>query len=854
MINNIISKSKEIIHEIWKDKRKRYVSLFTIFTICFFLFDLGSLLKNVWTNLMGLSDYTEEVKSVVLKSDGYDDKTPGSYQVTKSAKWTSDKSAKITFDVDTNVKYEEKNLDIILVIDISGSMEGARIEQVRIDTLDLVESALSTGNNRVALIEFATLSNIVSDFTTDSDLLLSELENLEIDTSIVENKVTENGQTTIYQYQGVTNYYRALLSVDEILSDYQQTSNREVVVVFLTDGIPCYETPNEVGQYKALKEKYPYITIQGIQYEMGYTVLDEVKNISDKQYIANMITLNDVLFKSVEAVEYYDTFEIVDYINNDYYYVESKDDIKVPFGSVTLTEEDGVQKITWTVPDNTFLTGTKAKMEIDVKLQEQEENVEGYYPTNTKEEIKATLQNGSNINITSSETPVLKYGYKVTYDANLPSDCSETYSYSEIQPAYKTVELTDNTPKCEGYQFKGWETTSYVPLINENQFTMPERDITFKATWSKLDLNKTMSGTIFESGEELYAKIAEQAVLDNKSSKYVSNSNGIDFTKVSSDTNGKGVYTMSSTSSNEYPIHYYRGDINNNNVIFAGYCWEIVRTTETGGVKLIYNGEVDSNEVCVNPVFERIEYLTTNRKSLSPAGYMYNKVYEVKTGECSECYKFVQYGINGYYYIELSSGETFESALESMFEPIKDSDRKVAIDNWYKSNLAGSGSYLENTVWCYDTSIDESTLGDYYLLFNTYTRMSNGTPSLTCINATDNYTLSIDNGGVSGYGNNALTYPVGHLTSDEAMLAGNSFNATDTYLKSDISIWETIGTYGFEFDYEVLTFMNMDMAGNILDAYEVSSTYTVRPMISLKPGIEYTSGTGTPEDPYIIKN
>ena len=232
--------STDNVQELMRaNKRYFMLGLVVLFTICFYAFNLGGLLKNVWTNLMGLSDYTEEVKSVVIKSDGYDSKDAGSYQITKSAKWTSDTSAKITFNVDTNVKYKKKNLDIILVIDISGSMAGSRIEQVRVDTLDFVESSLSTGNNRVALIEFATLSNIVSDFTTDSDLLLGELENLEIDTSIVEK-----------QYQGVTNYYRALKSVEEILSDYQQTSNREVVVLFLTDGIPGYETPQEVGQYK----------------------------------------------------------------------------------------------------------------------------------------------------------------------------------------------------------------------------------------------------------------------------------------------------------------------------------------------------------------------------------------------------------------------------------------------------------------------------------------------------------------------------------------------------------------------------------------------------------------------------
>ena len=35
---------------------------------------------------------------------------------------------------------------------------------------------------------------------------------------------------------------------------------------------------------------------------------------------------------------------------------------------------------------------------------------------------------------------------------------------------------------------------------------------------------------------------------------------------------------------------------NRNNVIFANYCWQMIRTTDTGGVKLIYNGRPENNQ------------------------------------------------------------------------------------------------------------------------------------------------------------------------------------------------------------------------------------------------------------------
>jgi len=38
--------------------------------------------------------------------------------------------------------------------------------------------------------------------------------------------------------------------------------------------------------------------------------------------------------------------------------------------------------------------------------------------------------------------------------------------------------------------------------------------------------------------------------------------------------------------------------LNKINVKFAGYCWQILRTTDTGGIKLIYNGDPDANGHC----------------------------------------------------------------------------------------------------------------------------------------------------------------------------------------------------------------------------------------------------------------
>ena len=96
---------------------------------------------------------------------------------------------------------------------------------------------------------------------------------------------------------------------------------------------------------------------------------------------------------------------------------------------------------------------------------------------------------------------------------------------------------------------------------------------------------------IWVSDGSLYYIMKERSVMDNNRSTYVSASTGIDFGAASSDTNGKGIYMRAGTENDVYPIIYYRGDVTDNNVVFNEKCWKAVRTTDTGGVKLIYNGE-----------------------------------------------------------------------------------------------------------------------------------------------------------------------------------------------------------------------------------------------------------------------
>ena len=420
------------------------------------------------------------VKSITIESENlsYEENKPGSYKITKQAEWIGKGKARITFQVDTKELIKENtNTDTILIIDTSGSMTGDKLDKVKSDSIDLINKLLENTSNRVSMIEFNTNATTISDFTNNASELNDKINNL----------------TTL----GSTNYYQALVKLDELLKTYQKEDNRELTVLFLTDGLPNINTPNEVGQYKYLKSEYPYLNINGIQYEMGDKVLDEIESISDNQFIADMNTLNNVLIDASALSEGYNKFEITDYINTEHFKIEDKNVITTSTGNFILDKENG--KVTWNLEG--LSSGMSATMTIDVYLKEEYIDNFNLYKTNTKEKVTSEIH-GIKENISKTDTPVLSNSFTVTYDENAPGECSvegdipKTKDYSTFNP----VKIEDTILTCNGYEFQGWEVVNKesVSMIGNSYFVSDGNDIKLKAIWSKVSLKKSMNGTVYE--------------------------------------------------------------------------------------------------------------------------------------------------------------------------------------------------------------------------------------------------------------------------------------------------------------------------------------------------------------------
>ena len=179
---------------------------------------------SILTTALRGNDPTAEIRKVTIESSNYPE--AGSWSIDKSAEWIGANRARITFDVSTKLKAVEGNYkDIILIMDISGSMAGEKLDKAKSDAIELSNYLLSNSHNRIALISFDSASTVVSGFTNNLTTITDAINNL-----------TDTGNT---------NYNAGLLNVFEVMDDYQKESNRDLVTLFLTDGYPNEDTPNQ---------------------------------------------------------------------------------------------------------------------------------------------------------------------------------------------------------------------------------------------------------------------------------------------------------------------------------------------------------------------------------------------------------------------------------------------------------------------------------------------------------------------------------------------------------------------------------------------------------------------------------
>lgn len=295
--------------------------------------------------------------------------------------------------------------------------------------------------------------------------------------------------------------------------------------------------------------------------------------------------------------------------------------------------------------------------------------------------------------------------------------------------------------------------------------------------------------------------------------------------ELETDKSDKGLYQGTDDYGTTY---YYRGNVKNNNVYFAGYYWQIVRINGDGSIRLIYNGSVKN--------------ATGNAQSINNRTYQFNSKY------------------NDLAYVGYMYGDPDATTFAEVHANTNDSTIKSAVDSWYKTNIVDKGysQYISTAVgFCGDRSFYTNNGGsggdgvqtDKDTRFGAYGRYQANTAQFTCPEpARDLYTMAD-----SGVGNKALTYPVGLITYDEVMFAGVDnrhvnklswiYSTGHSWTMSPSTFWAA-SSHVSEWGDNSAGFLRYDWSTN---------SFSARPVINLKADVEISGGTGTATDPFIVK-
>ena len=233
-----------------------------------------------------------------------------------------------------------------------------------------------------------------------------------------------------------------------------------------------------------------------------------------------------------------------------------------------------------------------------------------------------------------------------------------------------------------------------------------------------------------------------------------------------------------------------------------------------------------------------VGYYTFGSTSANTSDSYVYKIFGVTAGASSASVKY------GYVRYGTSSKEVAQTNTN-------DSTIKTYLDNWYQTNISGTENeqYLADNIFCNDRSFSSSNSGTgagvsktYYNWYNWHVSKSN----LKCPQQNDAFTVSDTTNG-----NGALTYPIGLITTDEAVLAGGwGSSNSGYYLYSGSLYWASSPGYFYGY-YALVRIVYSN--GNADYGIDVNVNLGVRPVFNLKAEI-LLQGSGTATDPYRISS
>lgn len=279
--------------------------------------------------------------------------------------------------------------------------------------------------------------------------------------------------------------------------------------------------------------------------------------------------------------------------------------------------------------------------------------------------------------------------------------------------------------------------------------------------------------------------------LDIVENKTIIDDDIIDFTQVSSDS---GLYKNEDSGDVTY---FYRGNVDNNYVSFAGFTWRIIRIDKYG-VRVILDDVIDT-----------------------PSAWGTNP------------------GVNA----------SLDSAISQIL--YYNSPVKTIVDNWYTDNLSSYDSTIKTTMFCLDTNyqtmISSGNAGVTVYYFGSYIRNGTDSTAYTPEFVCDSQYIK--------------EYNIGLISGDEVAFAGGVFNTSNTnyylYNSSITDTWWTMSPSYYDSSLGTVGMLLVTGSNGRFNDWISTSTIEyssyIRPVITLDTN-KISGGDGTVGNMYTFSS
>ncbi len=513
------------------------------------------------------------------------------------------------------------------------------------------------------------------------------------------------------------------------------------------------------------------------------------------------------------------------------------------------------------------------------------------------------LSNELLLNTTSEECTI--------YDITKDLDLSSTGDYK----GYTLVKKTSTGKE-------------YIVVLWDGEYMIRPYNYTNKLDYSKksMELSDAIENYSESSNEELSISslcaygCKECTTQSNETIKGVDNSIYTAFKEVAKEGkylreySGPHQDSMDKSLSNQKIYYWYASSdaianeiLEKNNVLFAGFCWQTVRTTDTGGIKMIYNGQAEDGK-CLSTRTTRIigeSKFNSDYSSISDVGYMYNKRY-----------KYNSPGMRLSGNIKYSNSFTWDGSKyilkdedSVIFSNISDSTNITSLNNAHYTCFNASGECSSLSYIYHVVNIINNSTTPYYIILNDGKSIENALDEMLYgddVNTNDSLIKTYIE---TWYENNLISYSnyledtIFCFDRSQSSLKSNGWNlnggnvletvyfnsslgsVNDLSCKNETDKFSTLNNKAkLKYKIGLMSRPEMVLLNNkklraantrywlgspsTYSNYnsDVSYVYTygefyshdvhydlgVRPAVSLAPGTEFTAGDGSTENPYVV--